>query len=47
MYQLAGADALPRGRTDGPQRVTLPDNWLELVDDPTPPEGADLLATGG
>jgi nifR3 family TIM-barrel protein len=47
MRQLAGADALPRGRTDGPQRVTLPDHWLELADDPTPPVGADLLVTGG
>ncbi len=47
MRQLAGADALPRGRTDGPQRVTLPDRWIELADDPTPPEGADLLVTGG
>ena len=29
------------------QRVTLPDGWLDLVDDPTPPAGADLLHSGG
>jgi len=45
--RLPGADAVPRGRTDGPQRVALPDRWLDLVDDPTPPAGADLVATGG
>lgn len=44
---LPGADALPRGRTDGPQRVSLPDGWLDLVDDPTPPPGADLVSSGG
>jgi nifR3 family TIM-barrel protein len=54
---LAGLDAAatidprslrtPRGHTNGPRRVVLPDRWLELADDPTPPEGADLLASGG
>jgi nifR3 family TIM-barrel protein len=44
---VAGADALPRGRTDGPGKVHLPDGWLALVDDPTPPPGADLLHSGG
>ncbi len=47
LVPVAGADALPRGRTDGPQRVTLPDGWLDLVDDPTPPVGAELLTSGG
>ena len=47
MRQSPGAEALPRGRTDGPQRVTLPDRWLELVDDPTPPAGAELMMSGG
>ncbi len=43
----AGHDRLPRGHTDGPRPVHLPDRWLELVDDPTPPEGAELLVSGG
>ena len=47
MRQSPGTEALPRGRTDGPQRVTLPDRWLELVDDPTPPAGAELMMSGG
>ena len=45
--QLPGAAWLPRGRTDGPQRVVLPDGWLDLVDDPTPPLGAELASSGG
>jgi nifR3 family TIM-barrel protein len=44
---VPGADALPRGRTDGPGKVHLPDGWLALVDDPTPPPGADLAHSGG
>jgi nifR3 family TIM-barrel protein len=44
---VPGADALPRGRTDGPGKVHLPDGWLALVDDPTPPPGADLVHNGG
>jgi tRNA-dihydrouridine synthase len=45
--QEPGATALPRGHTDGPRPVSLPDGWLDLVDDPTPPVGAELLASGG
>jgi nifR3 family TIM-barrel protein len=45
--QAAGAEALPRGRTDGPHPVALPDGWLDLVDDPTPPAGAELATSGG
>jgi nifR3 family TIM-barrel protein len=37
----------PRGHTNGPRRVVLPDGWLDDVDDPTPPEGAELLVSGG
>ncbi|HEX4866970.1 MAG TPA: tRNA dihydrouridine synthase DusB [Acidimicrobiales bacterium] len=37
----------PRGHTNGPRPVHLPDGWLALRDDPTPPEGAELLASGG
>jgi hypothetical protein len=42
-----GADALPRGRIDGPQPVALPDGWLDLIDDPTPPPGTELATSGG
>ena len=42
-----GADALPRGVTDGPRRVVLPDRWRECADDATPPYDADLVASGG
>ena len=37
----------PRGHTNGPRPVHLPDGWLSLRDDPTPPQGAELLASGG
>jgi nifR3 family TIM-barrel protein len=36
-----------RGHTDGPRPVRLPDGWLRLVDDPTPPVGAEILISGG
>ncbi|MGI8663478.1 MAG: tRNA dihydrouridine synthase DusB [Acidimicrobiales bacterium] len=42
-----GDEALPRGKSGGPRRVVLPDGWLETCDDPSPPEGADLLTSGG
>lgn len=38
---------LPRGHTDGPRPVALPDRWLESRDDPRPPTGADVFASGG
>lgn len=37
----------PRGHTDGPRPVALPDRWLDTRDDPAPPVGADLLVSGG
>lgn len=37
----------PRGHTNGPRPVHLPDGWLARRDDPTPPQGAELLASGG
>jgi nifR3 family TIM-barrel protein len=37
----------PRGHTDGPRPVALPERWLETRDDPTPPAGAELLVSGG
>jgi nifR3 family TIM-barrel protein len=36
-----------RGHTNGPRPVVLPEGWLDLIDDPTPPEGAELLVSGG
>ena len=36
-----------RGHTNGPRPVHLPEGWLDLVDDPTPPEGAELAFSGG
>ena len=38
---------MPRGHTEGPRPVHLPDGWLALADDPTPPPGAELLVSGG
>jgi len=39
-----GAQRLPRGHTNGPRRVHLPDQWLTTIDDPSPPAGADAFA---
>jgi len=36
-----------RGHTNGPRPVHLPEGWLDLVDDPTPPEGAEHAVSGG
>ena len=47
LAQEAGAEALPRGHTEGPRPVALPEGWLDLVDDPTPPVGAEVLVSGG
>jgi nifR3 family TIM-barrel protein len=41
------ARRLPRGHTDGPRPVALPERWLETRDDPTPPAGAELAISGG
>jgi nifR3 family TIM-barrel protein len=37
----------PRGHSQGPRPVALPEGWLDLVDDPTPPAGAELAISGG
>lgn len=37
----------PRGHTSGPHPVHVPDGWYDLVDDPTPPVGADIEVSGG
>jgi nifR3 family TIM-barrel protein len=42
-----GAERLKRGHTNGPRPVALPPGWLDTVDDPTPPSGADALVSGG
>jgi nifR3 family TIM-barrel protein len=36
-----------RGHTNGPRPVHLPEGWLDLVDDPTPPQGAEIAGSGG
>jgi tRNA-dihydrouridine synthase len=40
-------DNLPRGHLHGPKPVVLPEGWLDRRDDPTPPTGADVEASGG
>jgi nifR3 family TIM-barrel protein len=42
-----GASGLARGHTHGPRPVALPHGWLDDVDDPTPPAGADSFVSGG
>jgi nifR3 family TIM-barrel protein len=37
----------PRGRTNSPGKVFLPDGWLASRDDDTVPEGAELSDSGG
>ncbi|TDC00837.1 tRNA dihydrouridine synthase DusB [Micromonospora fluostatini] len=37
----------PRGRTNSPGKVFLPDGWLASRDDDTAPEGAELADSGG
>ena len=41
------ARRMPRGHTGGPRPVVVPDGWFDDVDDPTPPDGADVLVSGG
>jgi nifR3 family TIM-barrel protein len=43
------ARRMARGHTNGPRPVRLPAGWLEAeaADDLTPPEGGDVLASGG
>jgi nifR3 family TIM-barrel protein len=44
---MANALRAARGHTNGPRPVHLPEGWLEDIDDPTPPEGAELAISGG
>ena len=41
-----GNEALPRGHSQGPKDVALPDRWMQTRDDPTPPTGADTSYCG-
>jgi nifR3 family TIM-barrel protein len=38
---------IARGHTNGPRAVHLPAGWLERGDDLTPPDGGDVLVSGG
>lgn len=42
-----GALGQPRGRTNSPGKVFLPDGWLASRDDDTVPEGAEMADSGG
>jgi nifR3 family TIM-barrel protein len=42
-----GSERLPRGHSQGPRPVSMPDRWLATAEDLTPPEGADVLTSGG
>jgi nifR3 family TIM-barrel protein len=42
-----GSERFARGHTQGPRKVTLPQDWRETREDPTPPLGADLAVSGG
>lgn len=43
-----GSERTVRGHTNGPRRVTVPDGWFALADDPTPPGAdAEALVSGG
>jgi hypothetical protein len=44
---LPGADTQPRGKTSGPIAVTLPEGWLDSIDDPSPVVADDLQAVSG
>lgn len=43
----SGAHRMVRGHSNGPKPVALPAGWLDDPDDPTPPEGAEVLVSGG
>ena len=36
---------MPRGHLQGPKPVSVPEGWLDTVDDPAPPD--ELFVTGG
>jgi len=44
---VPGGERLVRGHTNGPRRPVLPEGWLDSVDDPSPPVGAEVAVSGG
>ncbi|MFP5218710.1 MAG: tRNA dihydrouridine synthase DusB [Actinomycetes bacterium] len=42
-----GHDALPRGHSQGPKQVSLPEGWRESADSDAPPDDGGLFVTGG
>jgi nifR3 family TIM-barrel protein len=44
---VAGGERIRRGHTNGPIRVTLPEGYLDDVDDLTPPDDAAVAALSG
>jgi len=42
-----GHEALPRGHSQGPKQVSLPEGWRESAASDTPPQDGGLFVTGG
>ena len=42
-----GGQRIVRGHSNGPIRVTLPDGYLDHLDDETPPDDAHVVALSG
>ncbi|HVM26259.1 MAG TPA: tRNA dihydrouridine synthase DusB [Mycobacteriales bacterium] len=42
-----GHEALPRGHSQGPKQVSLPEGWRESADSDSPPDDDGLFVTGG
>jgi nifR3 family TIM-barrel protein len=42
-----GHEALPRGHSQGPKAVSLPEGWRESADSDAPPDDGGLFVTGG
>jgi nifR3 family TIM-barrel protein len=42
-----GHEALPRGHSQGPKKVSLPEGWRESADSDAPPDDGGLFVTGG
>jgi nifR3 family TIM-barrel protein len=44
--RLSDAPPRPRGPSNGPRRVVLPDGWLETAQDPSPPRDEVMAVSG-
>ena len=44
---VEGGERIKRGHTNGPRRVTLPDGYLDGLDDVTVPDDAAVMALSG